>query len=213
MICRFAPDQMPSRTLGCLQDGLAQSLLMVRRSSTPGEHFVPAAGYRSVGSARYGTGALVSRKRHPRINRHARASICKERAVGHTRGRPEKENRSQRIARHSLKSNTDGLLRHNRPGCPSFRRRDRGRILPVNPTREMILSSRSAAILKGVRERKPADIGALARMLSRLSLFAAGAGAKLRSVDLNPVLALEEGEGAFALDAIVEIAAAEVFDQ
>lgn len=74
--------------------------------------------------------------------------------------------------------------------------------------REMILSIRSAAILKGARGRKPADIGALARMLSRLSLFAAGAGVKLRSVDLNPVLALAEGEGAFALDAVMEIAVA-----
>jgi hypothetical protein len=50
-------------------------------------------------------------------------------------------------------------------------------------------------------------------MLSRLSLFAAGAGAKLTSVDLNPVLALSEGEGAFALDAVLEISAAVVGDQ
>jgi hypothetical protein len=79
--------------------------------------------------------------------------------------------------------------------------------------REMILSIRSATILKGARGRRPADIGALARMLSRLSLFAAGAGAKLTSVDLNPVLALSEGEGAFALDAVLEISAAVVGDQ
>ena len=74
--------------------------------------------------------------------------------------------------------------------------------------REMILSIQSAAILKGARGRKPADIGALARILSRLSLFAAGAGEKLRSIDLNPVLVLAEGEGAYALDAVVEIAPA-----
>ena len=74
--------------------------------------------------------------------------------------------------------------------------------------REMILSIRSAAILKGARGRKPTDIGALARMLSRLSLFAASAEEKLRSIDLNPVLALAEGEGAYALDAVVEIAPA-----
>ena len=74
--------------------------------------------------------------------------------------------------------------------------------------REMILSIRSAAILKGARGRKPADIGALARMLSRLSHVAAGAGERLRSIDLNPVLALAEGEGAYALDAVVEIASA-----
>ncbi len=74
--------------------------------------------------------------------------------------------------------------------------------------REMILSIRSAAILTGARGRKPADIGALARMLSSLSHLAAGAGERLRSIDLNPVLALAEGEGAYALDAVVEIASA-----
>jgi len=79
--------------------------------------------------------------------------------------------------------------------------------------REMILSIRSAAVLTGARGRKPADIGALARMLSRLSLFAAGAGAKLQSIDLNPVLALPEGEGAYALDALVEIAPAGAGDR
>jgi hypothetical protein len=47
------------------------------------------------------------------------------------------------------------------------------------------------------------DLDALARMLSRLSHFAAAAGPRLRAVDLNPVLALPEG--AYALDAVIEI--------
>jgi len=78
---------------------------------------------------------------------------------------------------------------------------------PFEPdeAREMILSIRGAAILKGLRGQPPVDIDALARMLSRLSVFAAGAGERLVSVDLNPVLALPEGQGAFALDAVVEL--------
>lgn len=40
-------------------------------------------------------------------------------------------------------------------------------------------------------------------MLSQLSVFAAAAGPRLASVDLNPVLALPDG--AFALDAVIEL--------
>ena len=67
----------------------------------------------------------------------------------------------------------------------------------------MIRSIRAAPILLGARGRPPADIAALATMLSRLSVFAHGAGPRLRSIDLNPVLALPDG--AFALDAVVEL--------
>jgi len=42
-------------------------------------------------------------------------------------------------------------------------------------------------------------------MLSRLSVFAAGAGARLVSIDLNPVLAMPAGQGAYALDAVIEL--------
>ncbi|MDP0927385.1 acetate--CoA ligase family protein [Paracoccus onubensis] len=75
--------------------------------------------------------------------------------------------------------------------------------------REMILSIRGAPILTGARGRAPVDLDALARSLSCLSVFAAGAGARLVSVDLNPVLALPEGEGAVALDAVIELEEAE----
>ena len=71
--------------------------------------------------------------------------------------------------------------------------------------REMILSIRGAGILDGARGQVPADIDALARMLSNLSRFAAGAGERLVSIDINPVIAMPEGEGAFALDAVIEV--------
>ncbi|WP_423457710.1 acetate--CoA ligase family protein [Ottowia sp. VDI28] len=68
----------------------------------------------------------------------------------------------------------------------------------------MVLSIRSASVLTGARNRPPADVPALARMLSSLSVFAHRAGDQLESIDLNPVLALPAGEGAYALDALVQ---------
>ncbi|HHQ2860991.1 TPA: hypothetical protein ACSPNC_005255, partial [Pseudomonas aeruginosa] len=50
-----------------------------------------------------------------------------------------------------------------------------------------------------------ADVAALARLLSNLSRFAWEAGERLRSVDLNPVIALPEGQGAWAVDAVLEV--------
>ena len=70
---------------------------------------------------------------------------------------------------------------------------------------EMIGSIRGAAVLRGVRNQPPSDIKALARMLSRLSVFAHQAGPRLQAIDLNPVLVMPEGGGAFALDALVEV--------
>ncbi|MGI3211135.1 acetate--CoA ligase family protein [Roseovarius tibetensis] len=75
----------------------------------------------------------------------------------------------------------------------------------VDTAREMILSIRGAAILQGARGKPPVDIDALAGMLSTLSRFAAGAGDRLVSIDLNPVVAMPGQGGAFALDAVIEL--------
>ena len=48
-------------------------------------------------------------------------------------------------------------------------------------------------------------LAALADMLSKLSQFAVGAGERLISIDLNPLVALPEGQGAYALDAVIEL--------
>ncbi len=69
----------------------------------------------------------------------------------------------------------------------------------------MIRSLRAAPVLLGTRGRPPADIAALSVMLSRLSVFAHQAGPRLRSVDLNPVFAMPDGEGAYAADAVIEL--------
>ena len=71
---------------------------------------------------------------------------------------------------------------------------------------QMIRAVRGAKLLLGARGRPPADMRALAAMLARLSVFAHAAGPRLAAVELNPVVALAEGEGASALDALIEIA-------
>ncbi len=70
---------------------------------------------------------------------------------------------------------------------------------------EMIRSIKGAPLLLGARGRPKADVHALAQMLSRLSAFAAAAGPRLQSIDLNPVFAMPEGHGAFAVDAVIEV--------
>lgn len=70
---------------------------------------------------------------------------------------------------------------------------------------DMIRSIKGAPLLLGARGRKPADVAALAEMLAQLSAFAVAAGPKLQSIDLNPVFAMPAGEGAFAVDAVIEV--------
>jgi acyl-CoA synthetase (NDP forming) len=69
----------------------------------------------------------------------------------------------------------------------------------------MIRSIKGAPLLLGARGRPPVDIKALAQMLTRLSAFADAAGPRLGSIDLNPVFAMPEGQGAFAADAVIEV--------
>ncbi|WP_011299952.1 acetate--CoA ligase family protein [Cupriavidus necator] len=70
---------------------------------------------------------------------------------------------------------------------------------------EMIRSIKGAPLLLGARGRPVTDIPALARTLSQLSAFAVAAGPRLQSIDLNPVLAMPEGQGAYAVDAVIEV--------
>ena len=70
---------------------------------------------------------------------------------------------------------------------------------------KMIRSIKGAPLLLGARGRPVADIKALAQMLSRLSAFAIAAGPRLESIDLNPVFAMPQGQGAFAADAVITL--------
>ena len=75
----------------------------------------------------------------------------------------------------------------------------------VDVAERMIRSIRAAPILLGARGRAAVNVGAMAEMLSKLSVFAHQAGPRLTAVDLNPVLAMPDG--AFAVDAVIEVAA------
>ncbi|PPA73555.1 acyl-CoA synthetase [Achromobacter spanius] len=77
----------------------------------------------------------------------------------------------------------------------------------IGTAEQMILSIKGAPLLQGARGKPPADVKALAIMLSRLSHFAHEAGPRLQSIDLNPVIALPAGQGAYAVDAVIELAA------
>ncbi|RSE88300.1 acetate--CoA ligase family protein [Achromobacter denitrificans] len=68
---------------------------------------------------------------------------------------------------------------------------------------EMIREIKGHALLQGARGALPCDIGALADALAALSRFAHARRADFSSVEINPLLALPEGQGALALDAVV----------
>jgi acetate---CoA ligase (ADP-forming) len=67
----------------------------------------------------------------------------------------------------------------------------------------MIREIKGYPLLRGFRGTPPADIEALAEVLQRLSQFAAANASELESIDLNPVVVLPEGEGVYALDAVI----------
>jgi acyl-CoA synthetase (NDP forming) len=69
----------------------------------------------------------------------------------------------------------------------------------------MIRSLRGFPLLDGARGRPKADVAALAKALASLSRFAVAAGPRLRSAEVNPLLVLPEGQGAFAADAVIEL--------
>ncbi|MFT0138626.1 acetate--CoA ligase family protein [Alcanivoracaceae bacterium MT1] len=71
--------------------------------------------------------------------------------------------------------------------------------------RDLILSIKGAPLLQGARGRAPVDLGALSQVLANLSRFAVGAGERLDSIDINPVFAMPEGQGAFAADAVIQL--------
>jgi acyl-CoA synthetase (NDP forming) len=76
---------------------------------------------------------------------------------------------------------------------------------PVSPARAeaMIRGLRGFSLLDGARGRPRADVAALAEAVAALSRFAAAAGPRLLSAEVNPLLVLPEG--AFALDAVIEL--------
>jgi succinyl-CoA synthetase beta subunit len=66
----------------------------------------------------------------------------------------------------------------------------------------MIDQTRGAAILRGARGGEPADIGALAQAIARLSVFAHANSDTISAIDINPLIVVPEGQGVMAVDAL-----------
>ncbi len=74
--------------------------------------------------------------------------------------------------------------------------------------RAALAQLRIAPLLQGVRGETSLDVAAYARMAVALGDAMLGWGGKVASVDVNPVMVFEAGQGALAVDALIERAAA-----
>jgi len=79
------------------------------------------------------------------------------------------------------------------------------RLAPFDETdaRRMIAQIAGYALLDGARGMARADVDALARVLARISQFAASHADDIESIDINPLRVLPEGRGVVALDALI----------
>jgi 4-hydroxybutyryl-CoA synthetase (ADP-forming) len=75
------------------------------------------------------------------------------------------------------------------------------RIAPIDEQEaiRMIQSIKTIKILKGVRGEKPSDLKAIVDSLQRLSQLVTDFP-EIEEFDMNPLLVLEEGKGACAVD-------------
>ncbi len=64
---------------------------------------------------------------------------------------------------------------------------------------------RIAPILAGVRGESPVDLTTVARVAVRLAELAAANAKSILSIDLNPLIAHDAGQGGFAVDAVVQL--------
>jgi len=69
----------------------------------------------------------------------------------------------------------------------------------------MIAELRGVALLRGARGRPAADIDALADALVGVGRLAETHAASLRALDINPLVVLDEGRGAIAVDWLIEV--------
>jgi acyl-CoA synthetase (NDP forming) len=69
---------------------------------------------------------------------------------------------------------------------------------------EKILTLQTAALLRGARGAEPADVKALAKVVSLVGGFM-NANPKISEIDINPLIVFPEGKGVLALDALVVV--------
>lgn len=84
------------------------------------------------------------------------------------------------------------------------------RLLPVDAAEaeEMLRELKGFRLLTGYRGAAPADVAAAAQAIAALSDAVLAAGPRVREVEINPLLVLPEGRGAFAADGLVLLDAA-----
>lgn len=79
------------------------------------------------------------------------------------------------------------------------------KVLPVNSSdlESMVSEIKGSAILKGARGAKPADVAAIRDTLARVAALADEFKDAIAELDVNPLIALEQGKGVRAVDALV----------
>jgi acyl-CoA synthetase (NDP forming) len=68
---------------------------------------------------------------------------------------------------------------------------------------QMLHSLKAFPLLDGARGRAKADVAAAARAVAALSQFAAQHADVVAEIDINPLVVMDQGQGAFALDALL----------
>lgn len=78
---------------------------------------------------------------------------------------------------------------------------------PFSPDRalDMLRTLKIWPVLQGIRGSSAADIDATALTISKFSHLVAGLADRVRTVEINPLVALPEGLGVRALDAVIEL--------
>ncbi|MDO9406640.1 MAG: acetate--CoA ligase family protein [Polaromonas sp.] len=76
---------------------------------------------------------------------------------------------------------------------------------PVDEVRatEMLRSLKAFPLLDGARGRPKADVQAAAQAIAALSRFAVRHAQSVAEIDINPLMVLDQGQGAYALDALL----------
>ncbi|MBB05672.1 MAG: hypothetical protein CML03_09160 [Pseudooceanicola sp.] len=82
------------------------------------------------------------------------------------------------------------------------------RLAPADPqtTEAMVKSGPGARLLSGLRGADPADSGALADLISRISVFFAENADLISEIEINPVMVRADGKGLVAADALIVLA-------
>jgi len=79
------------------------------------------------------------------------------------------------------------------------------RIPPISASeaQRALETLKGAKVFSGIRGAPPTDLGALADMAARLSWLAFDLRERISEFDLNPVMVMPKGEGAFAVDTLI----------